>query len=62
MRAASLGLAGHKEEGEKWGEKLLELRPDFPTKGELLIRNHIKFDEIYERIVTGLSVSGVNID
>lgn len=62
MKAASLGLAGHKEEGKKWAEKLLELRPDVQVKGSWLIGNYIKFDEIYGRIVRGLRRSGLKVD
>ena len=62
MKAVSLGLAGRKAEGKKWAEKLLELRPDFQVKGSWLIGNYIKFDEIHEKILTGLSRSGLKVD
>lgn len=61
MKASSLGLAGHKEEAKKWGEKLLELRPDFPEKGKWLIGNYIKFKEVSDRVVKGLRMGGVEL-
>lgn len=62
MKASSLGLAGKKEEGKKWADELLALRQDFPEKGRLLIGNFIKFEEIQERILKGLSRSGLKVD
>lgn len=62
MKASSLGLAGNIDEGRKWAERLLQLRPDFPEKGGWLIGKYIKFDEIHKRIVTGLSRSGVEVE
>lgn len=62
MKASSLGLAGRLEEGKKWAEKLLELRPDFQEKGRWLIGNYVKFDEIQEKILTGLRMSGLKVN
>ena len=61
MKAATFGLLGQKEQGEKCIEKLLKLRPDFPSKGKALIRNYIKFEEIALRIEEGLHSCGLRV-
>ncbi len=60
-RAATLGHRGQIEEGRKAAGNLLELKPDFVNRGEILIRNYIKFDEIVERVIDGLAAVGVRI-
>lgn len=61
-KAATLGLLGRYEEGEKFVKKLLDLKPDFQSKGRVLIGNYIKFEEIAERIIEGLGCVGIEID
>ena len=61
-RAATLGLLGRGSEGGQAADELLRLRPDFPERGRCLIGRFIKFDEIAERVVTGLRASGLDID
>jgi TolB-like protein len=61
-KAATLGLLGRYEEGESFVEKLLELKPDFPKKGRVLIERYIKFEEIVDRVVEGLGKVGLKID
>ena len=48
--------------GQKFAKKLLKIRPDFPVKGKMLIGNHIKFDEIADRILEGLVRSGLTVN
>jgi hypothetical protein len=57
-----LGLLGRIEEGEKFVKKLLELKPDFPDKGRILIGHYIKFEEIVERVLEGLNKVGLRIE
>jgi len=61
-KASTLGLLGRIEEGKKHIENLLELRPDFPSKGRILIRHFIKFEEIVHCIVDGLDAAGLRIE
>ena len=60
-RAATLGFMGHSEEGQRSVAKLLELKPDLEDRGERLIRNYIKFDDIVERVVAGLAAVGSKV-
>ncbi|GAB6097771.1 adenylate cyclase [Desulfatiferula olefinivorans] len=62
VRAATLGQLGRIEEGRKAARELMALKPDFQSKGRRLIRYYIKFDEILERVVTGLNNVGVVVD
>ena len=43
-------------------EDLLKLKPDFPTRGRVLIKHYIKFEEIVERMIEGLNKVGLSID
>jgi adenylate cyclase len=61
-KAATLGLLGRIEEGEKFARKLFELRPDFPAKGRALIGHYIKFEKIAERVIEGLNKVGIEIN
>ena len=61
-KASTLGLLDRIEEGKKYSENLLELRPDFPSKGRILIRHFIKFQEIEQCIVDGLETVGLRIE
>ena len=61
VKASTLGLLGRYEEGEQFVENLLKLRPDFPTRGRMLIGHYIKFEEIAERVIEGLNKVGLQI-
>ena len=61
-KAATLGHLGRYQEGKQFVETLLKLRPDFPTRGRILIRHYIKFEEIVSRVIDGLRKSGLNIE
>ena len=54
IKAATFGLLGRYEEGKLAAQELLKLKPDFTTRGRILIKHYIKFDEIVERIIEGL--------
>lgn len=60
-RAASLGLIGRIQKGKKEAAGLLKLKPDFREKGRRLIRHYIKFEEIVDRVIGGLSRVGIEI-
>lgn len=62
VKASTLGLLGQSEKAEAYVNRLLELKPDFPSKGRILIGRYIKFKEIVDRVVKGLSKAGLNID
>ena len=61
-KASTLGLLERYDEGRKFAGQLLELRPDFPTRGRILIERYIKFDEIADRVIGGLTKVGLNLN
>ncbi len=61
MKAAGFGLLGKIDEGRQAAKDLLRLKPDFPSRGLVLIRYYIKFNEIVVRIVKGLQNVGVDL-
>jgi adenylate cyclase len=61
IQAAILGLLGRKDEGKAAAEKVLRLKPDFPDRGMILIKHHLKFDEILDPFVSGLRKVGLEI-
>ena len=61
VKASTLGLLGEIEEGNNYVDKLLELKPGFPSKGRDLIGRYIKFDEILSAVIDGLNKSGLNL-
>ena len=60
-RAASLGLLGRVDDGGRAASELLRLKPDFPERGRFLIQCYIKFDDIVDRVIHGLSTVGVKV-
>ncbi len=62
LKAATFGLLGRYEDGKRAAEELLKLKPDFPTRGRVLIKHYIKFEEIVERLIDGLSKVGLKIE
>jgi len=61
-KAATLGLMGKREEGKKFVEKLLEIRPDFSRRGCILIDRYIKFEKIAEHVLQGLKNAGLSVE
>ena len=61
LKAAILGLLERIDEGKQAAEDLLRLKPDFPSRGTVLIRHYIKFKEIVERTIEGLNKVGLRI-
>jgi len=60
-KASTSGLLGRYEEGKKFVENLLKLKPDFPSRGRVLIKHYIKFEDILETIIEGLNKVGLSI-
>lgn len=61
VKASTLGLLGRIDEGRKFAEDLLQLKPDFPERGRILIGRYIKFKEIGDLVIEGLDRVGVQI-
>jgi len=59
--AATFGLLGRLKEGKQAAEELLKLKPEFPTRGRVLIGHYIKFEDIVERVITGLRQVGLHL-
>jgi adenylate cyclase len=62
MKAITLGLLERIDDGKQAVEDLLKLKPDFPTRGRALIKRYIKFDNVLERTIEGLSKVGIIIE
>jgi adenylate cyclase len=62
MKAATFGHLERFEEGKRAVNDLLKLKPNFPTRGRILIGHYIKFEEIVERVIDGLSKVGLKIE
>lgn len=60
-RAATLGQLGRLRHGRQAAEELLKLKPEFPTRGRMLIGHYIKFEEIAERVIHGLRKVGLHM-
>jgi len=43
-------------------QQLLLLKPNFQQRGRLLIGHYVKFPEIVDQLVEGLSLAGLTID
>ena len=61
-KSATLGLLGQIEDGRRSAAELLKLKPDFPERGRFLIQCYIKFDDIVEKVITGLAAVGVKVE
>jgi tetratricopeptide (TPR) repeat protein len=61
LKAANLGLLGRIEEGVQAAKELLICKPDFATRGRVLIEHYIKFDKIVAKVIQGLKEVGIDI-
>jgi hypothetical protein len=61
MKAAILGLLGRINEGVQAGKDLLSCKPDFSTRGRVLIEHYIKFDKIVAKVIQGLKEVGIDV-
>ena len=60
-RAATFGQLGRFREGKQAVQELLHLKPEFPTRGRVLIEHYIKFEDIVEHVIEGLNKVGLKI-
>ena len=61
-KASTLGNLGRLDESRKFIEDLLTLKPDFPSRGRILIGRFVKFKSIAESTVDGLKKCGLELD
>jgi adenylate cyclase len=61
-KAATLGQLGRYEDGKQFVKNLLKLKPDFPSRGRILIKHYIKFEDIFEQVIDGLAKVGLILD
>lgn len=61
-KAATLGQLGRIDAGGAAAARLLELKPDFNSRGRILIGHYIKSDEIVDTTIDGLRKVGVAVD
>jgi adenylate cyclase len=62
MRACCLGHLGRAAEAKHELAELRQRKPDFVSRGRVLIGRHIKFPELFERVVEGLARAGLKLD
>ena len=61
IKASTLGNLGRLEEGKNCVDDLLALKPDFPSRGRILISRFVKFKNIAESTVNGLKKCGLEL-
>jgi tetratricopeptide (TPR) repeat protein len=61
IKGATLGNLGRLEEGKNCVKDLLALKPDFPSRGHILISRFVKFKHIADSIVDGLKKCGLEL-
>ncbi len=61
LKASACGHLGRMEEGQACVRTLLALKPDFAQRGRILIGRYVKFQDIFDQIIEGLSKVGMTI-
>ncbi len=61
LQSSTLGHLGRLDEGSRYVEALLGLKPDFSDRGRTLIKHWVKSDALAECIIGGLKKSGLEI-
>jgi len=61
-RTITLGLLGCSTEARSAVQQVLHLKPKFQERGRSLIGHYIKFPEIMEQVLEGLSYAGLDLD
>ncbi len=61
IKAATLGLLGRIRKGRLAAARLLELKPDFARRGNVLIGHFVKSDEVVEQLIAGLGRVGIDV-
>ena len=59
MRAAALSRMGRQKQAKAAVAQLLELEPDFTTRGRWLISRYVKVDDLINTIIEGLRKAGL---
>jgi adenylate cyclase len=59
IRAAALGQMGRETEARAVVDELLNLVPDFATRGRRLISRYVKIDDLVDKIIEGLQKAGL---
>ena len=59
MRAAALGQLGRSDEASRAVNQLLELDPDFASRGRSMINRYVKVDSLVDKIIEGLRKAGL---
>jgi adenylate cyclase len=59
MRAAALGRLGRQNEAKAAVGQLLELEPEFATRGRWMISRFVKVDDLIDTIIEGLQKAGL---
>jgi tetratricopeptide (TPR) repeat protein len=62
MRACCLGHLGRVDEARLEVAELLRRKPDFVSRGRILIERYIKLPELFDRVVDGLAKAGLALD
>ena len=62
LQASTLGHLGRTDEGSRFVEALLMMKPDFPARGRTLIKRWVKTDELAECMIDGLKKLGLEIN
>jgi adenylate cyclase len=61
LQAAALGRLGRDQEAAQVAAELLQVRPDFSTRGRFLINCYVKVDYLADAIIDGLRLAGLTI-
>ena len=59
IRAAALGQLGRSDEANRAVNQLLELDPDFASRGRSMINRYVKVDSLVDKIIEGLCKAGL---
>jgi adenylate cyclase len=62
MRASSLGHLGRRAEAKHEVAELLRRKPNFHSRGRVLIRRYLKFPDLEACVVEGLAKAGLKLD
>jgi len=61
MQAVALAHLGRQDEAGATAVQVMKLKPDFLERGQWLIRRYVKFNDLVERIESGLEQAGLHI-
>jgi hypothetical protein len=61
LQSSTLGHLGRTDEGSRYVEALLTIKPDFPERGRALIKHWVKSEELEQCIIHGSRKSGLEI-